>query len=182
MPDVLDWLFQKLLIYENFPKQPSLGFAENGLKKENIKWSAVLWVEMPCWCQRSEKYGQAALSCLKGSRNSLLTNQVSRRASLNTHHLEADWLQQQSFLLDFNFVITSTKDFKKFRYYKTVFIIRFLYNIPKVWVSHYKTLHITQLLFKYVCVYFDSKYKTYRSPVGGDMFINGLILHIQPPL
>ncbi len=30
-------VFQKLLIYWDFHAQPSLGFTENGLKKENIQ-------------------------------------------------------------------------------------------------------------------------------------------------
>ncbi len=33
VPDVLVWVFQKLLIYWDFHAQPSLGFTENGLKK-----------------------------------------------------------------------------------------------------------------------------------------------------
>ncbi len=33
VPDGLDWVFQKLLIYWDFHAQPSLGFTENGPKK-----------------------------------------------------------------------------------------------------------------------------------------------------
>ncbi len=32
--------------------QPSLGFTENGPKKINIQWAAVVWTKMPCWGQR----------------------------------------------------------------------------------------------------------------------------------
>ncbi len=42
----------KLLIYWDFHAQPSLGFTENGLKRENIQWAAVVWTKMPCWCLR----------------------------------------------------------------------------------------------------------------------------------
>ncbi len=35
VPDGLDWVFQKLLIYWDFHAQPSLGFTENGPKKRN---------------------------------------------------------------------------------------------------------------------------------------------------
>ncbi len=50
--DGLVWVFQKLLIYWDFHAQPSLGFTENGPKRENIQWAAVVWTKMPCWCQR----------------------------------------------------------------------------------------------------------------------------------
>ncbi len=52
VPDGLVWVFQKLLIYWDFHEQPSLGFTENGLKRENIQWAAVVWMKMACWCQR----------------------------------------------------------------------------------------------------------------------------------
>ncbi len=52
MPDGLVWVFQKRLIYWDFHSQPSLGFTENGPKRENIQWAAVVWTKMPCWCKR----------------------------------------------------------------------------------------------------------------------------------
>ncbi len=51
VPDGLVWVFQKLLIYWDFHTQPSLGFTENGPKRENIQWAAVV-TKIPCWCQR----------------------------------------------------------------------------------------------------------------------------------
>ncbi len=27
-------------------------------KRENIQWAAVVWMKMPCWCQRPEENGQ----------------------------------------------------------------------------------------------------------------------------
>ncbi len=52
VPDGLVWVFQKLLIYWDFNKQPSLGFTENGPKKRKYEWAAVVWMKMPWWCQR----------------------------------------------------------------------------------------------------------------------------------
>ncbi len=42
VPDGLVWVFHKLLIYWDFHTQPSLGFTENGQKKRNIQWAAVV--------------------------------------------------------------------------------------------------------------------------------------------
>jgi len=47
--------FQKLLIYWDFHSRV---YRERSEKNENIQWTAVLWVKMPCWCKRSEENGQ----------------------------------------------------------------------------------------------------------------------------
>ncbi len=52
VPDGLVWVFKKLLSYWDFHAQPSVGFTDNGPKRENIQWAAVVWTKMPCWCQR----------------------------------------------------------------------------------------------------------------------------------
>lgn len=52
VPDGPVWVFQKLVICWDFPTQPSLAFTENGLKRENMWWTAGLWVKMPCRSHR----------------------------------------------------------------------------------------------------------------------------------
>lgn len=39
-------------------------------KSEHIQWAAVPWLKIPCWCQRSEEYGQIAFRWQKGNSNS----------------------------------------------------------------------------------------------------------------
>lgn len=42
----------------DFPTRPALGYTKGLQKGERIVWAAVLWAEIPCWCQRSEKIYQ----------------------------------------------------------------------------------------------------------------------------
>ncbi len=70
------WVFQKLLIWD-FHTQPSLGFTENGRKRENIQWSAVVWTKMPYWCQRSKENGQTGYNNNKNNNNNNLLHLYS---------------------------------------------------------------------------------------------------------
>lgn len=63
--DGLVCIFQKLLLFKDFPQTP-----RDQEVVEGIQWAAVLWARMLCWCQRSEESGQTASIWQKDNSNS----------------------------------------------------------------------------------------------------------------
>ncbi len=102
VPDGLDWVFQKLLIFWDYHTQPSLGFTENALEKQKISSERQL-------CGRKclvDVRGQRRMGRLVRDDRKATITQITTRYNQdmqntifwmhNTSNPEADGLQQQN--------------------------------------------------------------------------------------
>lgn len=88
--DMLLWVFQKLLIFQDFHSQQSLEFTPNGVKKKKNNHTG-LWTEMPCF----ERDQRRIASCVKGNGNHSLQLWWIEKHLMIRRTSEPDGLQQQ---------------------------------------------------------------------------------------
>ncbi len=66
-------------------------------KRENIQWAAVVWMKMPCWCQRSEENGQTVRDDRKATVTQITTRYNQDLQNTISEHTTRRTLKQMDY-------------------------------------------------------------------------------------